>query len=255
MSGLPSRVALLLVVIFCCAQPVHAQTCGGNTPGIYNETFDIEKSVDASRYVQRAVFTNNARGDYTVEFTATLAAGRERWTLTFEKDPNFKMIQHVDVDGVRRYSVKAADVGGTYNRTLETPSVSSTIAVTPTLGDTTAFEAIASSTAADRAIVKEVLAAIQAQQAPNPALQNCVALCGPALTPCSVLVPCGDYQCCYDWFVCCRDWADHVECHGNCYCSFLPPTGVEDCCTLLGATMQVLRQSCMDNLIDCLLTV
>lgn len=160
--------------LFVCPSAL-GQTCGGGTPDIYNETFDVHKQVDAARYVQQSVMVNNARGDYTVEFTATLAAGRERWTVTFQKDQNFMLIQHVDVDGNRLYSMMIFD--GTNEVTIQTPTASMTIGANSSGGDIAAFKTISSQTAANRAVVQEVLDMLLAAM-PDPNLYPCLQTCG-----------------------------------------------------------------------------
>jgi hypothetical protein len=243
---------LVAIVTWQSGAALGEVTCGGGTPPIYNQTFDVEKQVDAARYVQQSVFTNNSRGDYTLEFTAALQEGRERWTVTFEKDDDFEFIQHLDVDGTRQYTLKVADVNGTKHVTIETPTASATIAASLPLGDTTAIEALATQIAWERNIVLQVIQEVCTEMV-NPGdngHQDCLNDCPP--WPFCPIGPVPADQC-FDQYSCCSiDSVAFAECRGNCDCAFDPPAGADDCCANLAANIQGIQLQCLNNLLQCL---
>jgi hypothetical protein len=232
-----------------------AQTCGGlaTTPAIYNQTFQIELQVDANRYVESAVYSNNRLGDYILEFTAIrtdIPNTRERWTVTFEKDATFDHHEQLHVDGNWIYSIKSRLVGGDRHVTIAAPGTSVEVNIADLSNDPgyNDFIALVTQTADHRAVVAAVAGEmeLQAQQPAGPCG------CGPA-PDCSMDLPeplCR--QDCVDWFTCCWQNADYLDCLGACFCNGLPPAEIDECCAELAAASRLRRQRCIDAFLQCL---
>lgn len=243
--------------VFCNVYSAQEQMCGDEAPPVYSERLEVDTQVDDVRHVDEILLRNNARGDYTVEFMANrtdLPEVSERWTVTYECDDAFDHVQHVEIDGVWRYSMYVENAVEDPVITLATPSESATIDISvvcnaPILN---VFKTIAQSIAAERSIVSAVVAEISLQHPlqipPQNPWKQCVNVNCPPLDhvspecidpafqgDCVVQFSC-DYRSCSNW-----------QCHQVCYCNHAP--GVVDPQNCLLVTYAH-AGACFDNAIN-----
>jgi len=244
------------------ASNVFGQTCGaGTSPALYNESFTIEKQAGSVRYVDRAVMTNSARGDYYLEFMADrtdLSDTRERWTITYENNESYDFVQHVDVDGDWVYSVMTATVNGTRVLTLSVPGQSTEIGLDDPCNDPDfgAFLGVADQISTNLEVVNAVVEEMQ-WTPPDSDMQeylNCTDNCG-NLPDCTEHIQEPEEQWCVsgcvDLYLCRLSQIDHQQCVGNCRCTWIAPD-VETCCAELQASLAQEHTEAIQELISCL---
>lgn len=219
---------------------------------IYNTTVEIDATVDSERYVEQAVVSNTAEGEYKVDFMAEIDSGsgtQERWTILFDKfqqEDQHSMI--VSVNGSFKYSYEAKNLDGVPELTVSTTDESGIAIMTDPPAYDSTFIALGSDLSDYRGVAMAVLEATIAELVDGefpgqPVPEDCSAYCASEHTfpsfSCNENTP-------FDNWVCCMYAVDHSYCIRQCRCNnqFADPT---NCLARAEAIWESNKSICWDN--------
>lgn len=243
------RRTLFVMVLVFVSFNANGQMSSGPPP-VYAEIFQIDKEV-GTRYVKKAVATNNSEGDHFLEFTAKIGEESERWTVKYHKDEEYEFFQEVSVDGQWRYSIKYADAVSSPRMTISTPALTAEIDVLNACNDSefALFVVVATLIDNDRMVVHQVVDATTAQDDPPTEPENCVWNC---YTQWEQPTSIGRPDNCHGDFACCVGNKMRLYCvEVHCDC---PNSPDEDCTETAFQRLVRALDGCTNDYIECILS-